>query len=83
MTNENNLQNQEIPDIQEFNFDEMEAELSKQFEESVSELDLLEEDREKIENPDSLGKTVFDEVVKQIGNQVGLEVMRLIENGGI
>lgn len=58
----------------DFNFEEMEGYLSKQLEESFSDLELLEKDRATISDPDSLGKVVLDEVWKQFGNQIGLDM---------
>lgn len=58
----------------EFDFEEVEGFLSKQLEESFSSLELLENDRATISDPDSLGKVVLDEVWKQFGNQIGLDM---------
>ncbi|OZQ59287.1 hypothetical protein CA600_29895 [Paenibacillus sp. VTT E-133280] len=75
MANKNESLNIEIDIIEtDFDFEEMEGYLSKQLEESFSDLELLERDREKISDPDSLGKVVFDEVWKQFGNQIGLDM---------
>lgn len=75
MANNNANQNIEIDNIEtEFDFEEMKGFLSKQLEESFSDLDILERDRETISDPDSLGKIVFDEVWKQFGNQIGLDM---------
>jgi hypothetical protein len=67
-------QNREL-DTSDNNFDieEMERLLSKQLEESFSDLELLESDRNKISDPDSLGKIVLDEVWGQFSNQIGLD----------
>jgi len=58
----------------DFDFDTMEGYLSSQLESSFSDLKLIEEDRKKIANPNELGKTVLDEVWKQFGNQIGLDI---------
>ena len=58
----------------DFDFEEVEGFLSKQLEESFSSLAFLENDRTTISNPDSLGKVVLDEVWKQFGNQIGLDM---------
>jgi len=58
----------------DFDLESMEKSLSKQLENSFSDLSLLEEERKKIGNPDSMGKTVLDEVWKQFGNQIGLDM---------
>jgi hypothetical protein len=75
MANNNAKQNIEIDNIEfDFDFEEVEGFLSKQLEESFSDLELLERDRKTISDPDSLGKIVFDEVWKQFGNQIGLDM---------
>lgn len=76
MANKNANQNIEIERIIEndFDFEEVEGLLSKQLEDSFSDLELLENDRESIADPDSLGKVVLDEVWKQFGNQIGLDM---------
>lgn len=58
----------------EIDLDFEEGFLSKQLEESLMDLELLEKDRETIASPDSLGKVVLDEVWKQFGNQIGLDI---------
>lgn len=75
MANKNAIQNIEIDNIEtDFDFEEVEGLLSKQLEDSFSDLELLENDRESIADPDSLGKVVLDEVWKQFGNQIGLDM---------
>ncbi|GGH86860.1 5-methylcytosine-specific restriction endonuclease McrA [Pullulanibacillus pueri] len=75
MAYKNANQNMAIDNIEtEFDFEEVEGLLSKQLEESFSDLELLEKDRATISDPDSLGKVVLDEVWKQFGNQIGLDV---------
>ncbi|MFC0525898.1 hypothetical protein ACFFGV_20175 [Pontibacillus salicampi] len=75
MSNRGANQNNEIGNVEtDFDFEELEVSLSKQLEESFSDLELLEKDRETISNPDSLGKVVMDEVWKQFGNQIGLDI---------
>ncbi|WP_227455644.1 hypothetical protein [Bacillus sp. BRTN] len=75
MANKNANQNVEIDNIEtEFDLEELEGVLSKQLEESFSDLELLEKDRETMTDPDSLGKVVLDEVWKQFGNQIGLDM---------
>jgi len=73
----NNNANQNIEDDNreiDFDFEEVEGFLSKQLKESFAELELLESDRKSISDPDSLGKIVVDEVWKQFGNQIGLDM---------
>lgn len=57
-----------------FDFDELEEKLQSQLEDEVSGLEFLQEEREKIGNPDSLGKVILDEVWKQFSNQIGLDM---------
>lgn len=55
-----------------FDFDELEEKLQNQLEEEFSNLEFLKE--EKIGNLDALGKVILDEVWKQFGNQIGLDM---------
>lgn len=78
MTKENAILNEQdilTEDLSEsFDFDELEAKLQSQLEEELSDLEFLKEEREKIGNPDALGKVILDEVWKQFGNQIGLDL---------
>lgn len=58
----------------DFDFDEKERELEEELEKVFSDLEMLKEDKEKIGNPDALGKVVLDEVWKQFSNQIGLDM---------
>ena len=53
-----------------FDFDELETKLQKDLDSQLSELEFLKEDREKIGNPDNLGKTVMNVVWEQFLNQM-------------
>jgi hypothetical protein len=53
-------------------FDELESKLESELEEQMSDLKGLEEDREKIGSPDTLGETVMNVVWEQFINQVGV-----------
>ena len=57
-----------------FDFDELEEKLQGQLEEELSGLEFLKEEKEKIGNPDALGSVIMDEVWKQFGNQIGLDL---------
>lgn len=57
-----------------FDFDEHLEKLESQLEEELADLEFLSEEKEKIENPDELGKVILDEVWKQFGNQIGLDM---------
>lgn len=57
-----------------FDFDELEEKFQSQLEEEFSNWEFLKEEKEKIGNPDALGKVILDEVWKQFGNQIGLDM---------
>ncbi|MEK4670682.1 hypothetical protein [Niallia sp. FSL R7-0271] len=58
----------------DIDFEEVEGLLTKQLDDSFTDLELLENERKLIADPDSLGKVVLDEVWKQFGNQIGLDM---------
>ena len=60
--------------VEPFDFDELEEKLQSQLEKEFSNLEFLKEEKEKIGNPDALGKVILDEVWKQFGNQIGLDM---------
>ena len=62
---------QPLDDYSNLNLDELEANLDAELENSLADLELLKEDREKIGNPDSLSETVMNAVWEQFVNQVG------------
>ena len=78
MTDKENAVLDDIEDIEfdeeELSIDELEASLQAELEAKLADLSQLEEDREKIGNPDSLGKVILDEVWKQFGTQIGLDI---------
>ena len=54
------LESEEAEDqSEEFDFDELERQLEEGLEDSLSELKFLEEDKEKISNPENLGNAVM------------------------
>ena len=57
-----------------FDFDQLEEKLQSQLEEGLSEFEFLQEEKEKIGNPDALGKVIMDAVWKQFSNQIGLDM---------
>jgi len=69
MANENAPQSEEI---QDFDFESMETEITKQIEDQLADLEISEKDREMIGNPDSLGKTVLDTAWEQLMNQIAI-----------
>lgn len=72
--NENKKQLEEWSkiDCDAVDFDTLEQNLESELEEQMSDLEVLEKDREKIGNPDSIGKTVKNVVWEQFINQVGV-----------
>lgn len=74
--NENALLDSEIAvfDEEELSMEDLKTSLETELEIQFSELSLLEEEREKIGNPDNLGKVIMDEVWTQFGNQLGLDL---------
>jgi len=71
-SNENLLQYEsELPD-ESFDFDELEKKLRADLDEELFDLQIIKEDREKINNPDSLGSTVMGVVWEQFINQIGV-----------
>lgn len=61
-------------EFETFNFDEIEENLQKQLYEELESLEFLEEEKEKIGSPDALGQVILDEIWKQFGNQIGLDM---------
>lgn len=56
-----------------FDFDKLESKLEADLEEQLSDLDFLEKDKEKINNPESLGNIVMNTVWEQFVNQIGVK----------
>lgn len=56
-----------------FDFEELEEELRKEVDDQLSELKILEENKEKIGNPESLGEIIKDVVWEQFINQIGVK----------
>ena len=50
------------------------GETLNQIQERLASATLKKEEKEKIGNPDALGKVIMDEVWKQFGNQIGLDM---------
>lgn len=70
---------------EEFDFDELERQLEEGLEDSLSELEFLEEDKAKIRNPENVGNAVigvvWDQFVIQIGAVAGEDFIK--ENRGM
>jgi len=72
VSTENALMNSTDEDNESsFDFDELEAKLEDQLQSELSELDILEEEKEKIGCPDALGNTIKNVVWEQFVNQIG------------
>lgn len=61
-------------DFDDFYLDSLENQLEEELENQFSDLEFIKSEKEKIGNPDALGKVVMDEVWKQFTNQIGLDV---------
>lgn len=61
-----------INESDSFNFEELEKALQDNLEEQFLDIEMLEEDRKKINNPDELGNTVMNVVWEQFINQIGV-----------
>ncbi len=83
--NENEILRDKILDEEIIDFDVLEEELEHGLEDSLSELEFLEEDKSKISNPDNLGNTVmevvWDQFIIQIGTVAGEDFIK--ENRGL
>lgn len=80
--------NQSLAEIEQndfVNFEEIERELEKDINEGLKDLSFLQEEREKIGNPNSLGSVVkdviWDQFINQIGQYAGEEFIK--ENRGL
>ena len=54
------------------NFFELEEKLQNKLNEEISSLEILKEEREKIGNPDNLGKVIQDVILEQVNNQIAV-----------
>lgn len=82
-------ENEMIPQIQtedeNFDFEELESKLEEELQSHLEELKVLQDDYEKIEDPNSIGEVVgtvvWEQFINQIGNVAGEEFIR--ENRGL
>ena len=73
MANENDLENAKLEDIElNVSLNELEEKLQEQLDSELSDLSFLEEEKDKIGNPDNLGKVIKDVVWEQFLNQVAV-----------
>lgn len=68
-----------------FDFDDLEEKLQSQLEEELTDLKFLEEEKEKIGNPDNIGNVIMDVVWEQFLNQVAVTAGEdfIKENNGL
>lgn len=68
-----------------FDFDELEEKLQSQLEEELADFKFLQEEKEKIGNPDNLGNVIMDVVWEQFLNQVAVTAGEdfIKENNGL
>lgn len=82
---ENAVLNAFEDEIEDFDFNEFEAKLGSKLEDELSGLDFLDEEREKIGNPDYLGEiiqnVVWEQFINQIASTAGEDFIR--ENNGL
>lgn len=64
-------ENASLDDL-DFRLDNLE--FDDEFEKDFADLEFLKAEKEKIRNPDALGKVILDEVWNQFGNQIGLDM---------
>lgn len=67
---ENQWPSEDVADS--FDFDELEEKLQSQLEEEFADLKFLEEEKEKIGNPDNLGNVIMDVIWEQFMNQIAV-----------
>ena len=69
----------------EVDFDELEAKLQNQLEEELAGLEFLQEEKDKIGNPDALGETiknvVWEQFINQVASKAGEDFIK--ENNGL
>lgn len=60
--------------VDEVSLDDLEQILQSELEGQFDDLNFLQEEKDKIGNPDALGNVILDEVWKQFSNQIGLDL---------
>lgn len=83
--NEKQIQEWSELDCDSVDFDKLEKQLETQLQEQLADLESLEQDREKIGNPDTIGETVMNVVWEQFINQIGVVAGKdfIKENGDL
>lgn len=78
MTNLKSVENQNLvfdeSQIEIFDFEKLEKQLEEQLANDSADYENLNIEMEKIGNPESLGKVIYDEIWNQFSNQIGLDI---------
>lgn len=76
MSDKNNQQNMlsEIDDMELLDFDAMENLLSKDMDSLLGDIELLEDEKALVTNPDRLGTEIYNSIFNQLGAQSGLDI---------
>ena len=78
MLNNQEMMSREVVKYDDVNdsmdLEDLETEFQKTLDEEFSSLELLEEEKEKIGNPDALGDIMLAEIWNQFANQIGLDI---------
>ena len=61
-------------EVDQFDLDAMESILNQDIEEIISELDSLGKEKEKLTNPDALGKEIYNSIFNQLNAQNGMDL---------
>ena len=68
------LNTEEVDELQNLNYDELEEILEQQFKMEFSNLESLQTEFKEIGSPDKLSEVILDEIWNQFGNQIGLDM---------
>lgn len=82
----NDIENDETSTTQdEISFEELEQKLNDDLQEQFSDLDLLENQKDNIQNPEKLGGAVLNVIWEQFQNQIGVQAGQdfIQENNGL
>ena len=85
MNSKQNLQILDDDNMEEFDFDELERNLTATIEDQLEELNSLKKEEEKIANPNALGEVVMQTVIEQFNNQIAATAGKdfIIDNRGL
>ena len=68
------LNTEEVDELQNLNYDELEEILEQQFKMEFSNLESLQTEFKEIGSPDKLSEVILDEIWNQFANQIGLDM---------